>query len=175
MALNPTLRVAKGSPLTYTEVDGNFELLAQDATKTQQGNVEIADQAETEAFASETLAVSPSTLATAMATLFEFEYNAGTSSTEGEIRDKVSGFSVKWGQGDTGGNTTDVINFVGIGLHDFDSAEYAVSLANVENGDTFPTTTLSAPNRATTGFTIYTNVNNKKVSWIAVGIDTGTW
>lgn len=62
MTISVTTRSVKGSALTFTEMDDNFNDLAVNATKTVQGNIEVADQTETDALSSETLAVSPSTL-----------------------------------------------------------------------------------------------------------------
>ena len=78
MALNPTLRSSQTTPLTQLQADNNWLLLARDATKTQQGNVEIATQAETNSLSSEVLAVSPSTLASIVNTLADARIVAAT-------------------------------------------------------------------------------------------------
>lgn len=63
MTISVTTRSGKGSPLTQSEMDTNLTNLARDATTTQQGNVRLATDAETTTGTSDTLAVTPASLA----------------------------------------------------------------------------------------------------------------
>lgn len=64
MTIPVTTRTGKGSPLSTSEMDTNLTNLARNATETQQGNIEIATQAEVDNGTDDTLAVTPLKLAT---------------------------------------------------------------------------------------------------------------
>ena len=59
MTIPVTTRAVKGSPLTTVEMDSNLDGLARDATEIQQGNVQFATEAQTEALTADDLAISP--------------------------------------------------------------------------------------------------------------------
>lgn len=110
MTIPVTTRSVKGSALSFAEMDDNFNDLGRNATKTVQGNVEIATQAETDALTSEVLAISPSTvqgpidttIATLSLTLTDLFTNASGETGTFAITNK-SNFDiieVEWKDGD---------------------------------------------------------------------------
>ena len=64
MAITVTTRGGKGSALTPQEMDTNLTNLARSASTSQEGNIEIATQAEVNAGTDSTRCVTPSTLET---------------------------------------------------------------------------------------------------------------
>lgn len=99
MALNPLTRASKGSALSHAEMDSNLTLLAQDSTDSQQGNIEIATQAEANSLTSTSLALTPGRLTNPVLQIIDANPNrAAVLATPGYFWDQATGFIVLWGE-----------------------------------------------------------------------------
>lgn len=96
MAITVTTRASKGSALSFTEMDDNFTDLSISASTTQEGNIEIADQTETDALSSAVLAISPSTLESTVETIIDNGKNY-LDSDNGYFWDEGTGYIKMWG------------------------------------------------------------------------------
>ena len=107
MTITVQTRAIKGSPLTFNEMDSNFTSLGRDATQVQQGNVEIADQAETEALTDTVKAVCPEHLeAGVLAALANLSFD---TSAIGHVT-LPNGIIIQWGTEVSTSDTTEVFN-----------------------------------------------------------------
>ena len=95
MAIPVTTRAGKGSPLTHTEMDTNLTSLARSATESQEGNIEIANQAEVNALNDSVKAVPPAYLGGGINSHFSALGNSNNQ--EGFYR-LPNGLIVQWGQ-----------------------------------------------------------------------------
>ena len=71
MAISVSTRAAKGSPLSYIELDDNFNDLAVSATNTNEGNTRLATQGEADGLTDITTAISPGVLTSPVNALIE--------------------------------------------------------------------------------------------------------
>ena len=94
MTITVQTRAVKGSPLTFNEMDNNFTSLGRDANQVQQGNIEVADLAETEALTDTVKAVCPEHLEAGItAALANLAFDA---STDGYVT-LPNGIIIQWG------------------------------------------------------------------------------
>ena len=107
MTITVQTRAIKGSPLTFNEMDSNFTSLGRDGTQTQQGNVEVANQAETEALTDVSKAVCPEHLeAGVTAALANLAFD---TSAIGYVT-LPNGVILQWGTEGSTSDTTEVFN-----------------------------------------------------------------
>lgn len=132
MTIPVTTRSVKGSKLTFTEMDDNFNDLSRNSTKTVQGNIEVADQTETDALSSETLAISPSTLQTTVETIID---NGKTfvGATDGYSWDENTNFILLWGN-----QTIPSRSWTTVTLPTTITAAYTLVITPIGDGSTTP-------------------------------------
>ena len=171
MTLAVTTRAGNGNvALSHTQMDDNLELLAQDATTGQQGNIEIATQAEVNALADPNRAITPSSLDQTVKNIINSyprtTYNQGTAATEGETKDLLTGVEEKWGLLSAGNADDHIITFASLGLTNHANGNYNVMVtgdARVDNDRNYHTY-----NRSATSFTVWGT--NGNFLWRTIGL-----
>lgn len=99
MTIPVTTRSGKGSALTFNDGDTNLDNLARDATDTQQGNIEIATQAEHTALSSTTQACVPGRITTPVNNLIDAKITANFTASlvaNGFWKENDTGLTIQW-------------------------------------------------------------------------------
>jgi hypothetical protein len=168
MAIPVTTRSGKGSALTQNEMDTNLTNLARDATETQQGNVELATNAETATGTATDLAVHPAGLQSVLNTLQGDIEDSGAflAANNGYVQlpDWLGNVTFQWGNTNVSGNGTAAVSFPVTFASVFQGyAAYGEDLGVDGNQ-------VSVFNLSTTGMTIRNSEGNtRRANWWAVG------
>ena len=162
MTITVQTRAIKGSPLTFNEMDTNFTSLGRDATQVQQGNVEIADQAETEALTDSDKAVCPEHLeAGVTAALANLAFD---TSTIGYVT-LPNGIIIQWGTDSSTSDTVEVFNLPVT----YPNSNFAVITQRTASD---ATQILAVISKTTSSFTIDRNdgiPGTEPFYWISIG------
>ena len=173
MTIPVTTRAVKGSPLSTVEMDTNLTDLGRDATEVQQGNVQFATEAETEAQAIDDRAISPLNLP------FGIEAYTGSlakslTTPEGYAT-LPGGLIVQWGQISADASSTTVTTAGTFPLV-FPNSVLTVIAANGDDPGSFNTSSRTSSDVASwsvTGFNLQTYSAatrlNRQYIWIALG------
>lgn len=168
MAIPVTTRSGKGSPLTQNEMDTNLTNLARDATEVQQGNVELATNAETTTGTSTTLATHPAGVQAALnaleSTLVDSEAHLAANNGYLQFATRVGNITFQWGNTTVPGNGTSAVSFPVTFVSIFQGyAVYGEDLGVNANQ-------VSVFNLSGSGMTIRNSEgNSRRANWWAIG------
>ena len=172
MTIDVTTRSVKGSPLTFTEMDTNFDNLSVSSSEAAEGNIEIADQAETDALSDALKAVVPAYLEQTTENIITASTNVPrntsfVSGRTGELVDTETGVQQKWGRLD--GTTS--VSFAGLGLANHASVNYNVVLSYEQPTGISVDSTPMAHTKTANGFQVFYNTGfSLKINWHTIGL-----